>query len=655
MADVAAMDIVIGADVQKAIAGLEHLSDELMQMSKTGVTSIEQLNRAMATIRESAAKATDIGQLAKFNTALEKLSGEATRLKNIKLGDSLKNIKPGADQATNALMNMGRVVQDAPYGFIGIANNINPLLESFQRLKAETGTTGGAIKALVGSLAGGAGLGIAVSVATSLIVAFGDKLSFSSKEVEEAKKANEELAKSLESIDKSATQSSQKEIASMQVLVRVAQDGSKAMSLRLDAVKELQKEFPDYFGNLSKEKILYGDLTPVINQTTEALMKQAMAQAATAKAGEIGAQLLDVSQKRLTAQAALNAAQAKYNEAIKDKGIGQGIVGFITSVENAKKAYNALNDQYLELQLQQATFLGQAENLTTVIKTTTTATDKHTEGIKKQKKEVDKLKLSLADLSKHFVAPNIAYPPIPVPIVPVMDNQEVKDAITKGQAEIAAATYKFELPVNFKFMSGEEIRDKYQDAIKQAIEVSKLGFKLPKNFFQLSDDDRNKLVKEFEDIGKIVTDTVSGVFITVAENIGNLKNPLAGIFEILGDGLIALGKQVIITSTLVASISKALNAALSGLPGAGIAVGIGLIVAGSLLKHFKPFAEGGIVTGPTRALIGEAGPEVVFPLDRLREFIQPAQAQVVVLETRVRGSDIWLSQSRTNERRGRTY
>jgi hypothetical protein len=146
MADVAAMDIVIGADVQKAIAGLEHLSDELMQMSKTGVTSIEQLNRAMATIRESAAKATDIGQLAKFNTALEKLSGEAIRLKNIKLGDSLKNIKPGADQATNALMNMGRVVQDAPYGFIGIANNINPLLESFQRLKAETGTTGGAIK-----------------------------------------------------------------------------------------------------------------------------------------------------------------------------------------------------------------------------------------------------------------------------------------------------------------------------------------------------------------------------------------------------------------------------------------------------------------------------------------------------------------------------
>jgi hypothetical protein len=29
-------------------------------------------------------------------------------------------------------------------------------------------------------------------------------------------------------------------------------------------------------------------------------------------------------------------------------------------------------------------------------------------------------------------------------------------------------------------------------------------------------------------------------------------------------------------------------------------------------------AEGGIVTGPTNALIGEAGPEAVIPLDRMR-------------------------------------
>jgi uncharacterized protein with ATP-grasp and redox domains len=631
MADVAAMDIVIGADVQKAIAGLEHLSDELMQMSKTGVTSIEQLNRAMATIRESAAKATDIGQLAKFNTALEKLSGEAIRLKNIKLGDSLKNIKPGADQATNALMNMGRVVQDAPYGFIGIANNINPLLESFQRLKAETGTTGGAIKALVGSLAGGAGLGIAVSVATSLIVAFGDKLSFSSKEVEEAKKANEELAKSLESIDKSATQSSQKEIASMQVLVRVAQNGSKAMSLRLDAVKELQKEFPDYFGNLSKEKILYGDLTPVINQTTEALMKQAMAQAATAKAGEIGAQLLDVSQKRLTAQAALNAAQAKYNEAIKDKGIGQGIVGFITSVENAKKAYNALNDQYLELQLQQATFLGQAENLTTTIKTTTTATGGQTKEIKKLKEE---LKNTLPTLEEYLKLSRQIYDLTKTAVITPTIDLSVKP-ITQDKLNKAVPTgVSIDVPLNIT------LTQKQIDDLKKKIKL-------------------DELVGDFEEKAtKILQDTISGMFETIGEAIGEGKNPFAAMFKVLSDGIKQMGKALIEFGVQAGIIQKVLHAGILSTPAGpfiAIAAGIALEALGAALQAHTKMQHGGIVTGPTRALIGEAGPEVVFPLDRLREFIQPAQAQVVVLETRVRGSDIWLSQSRTNERRGRTY
>jgi len=32
-------------------------------------------------------------------------------------------------------------------------------------------------------------------------------------------------------------------------------------------------------------------------------------------------------------------------------------------------------------------------------------------------------------------------------------------------------------------------------------------------------------------------------------------------------------------------------------------------------------AEGGIVTGPTPAMIGEAGPEAVIPLDRLNELV----------------------------------
>ena len=60
---------------------------------------------------------------------------------------ALAKLPTTSKQATNALSNLSRVAQDAPYGFIGIANNFNPLLESFQRLKVSTGSTGGALKA----------------------------------------------------------------------------------------------------------------------------------------------------------------------------------------------------------------------------------------------------------------------------------------------------------------------------------------------------------------------------------------------------------------------------------------------------------------------------------------------------------------------------
>ena len=98
-----------------------------------------------------------------------------------KAQEATDKIKKMGDQGSNTLMNIGRIAQDAPFGFMGIANNINPLLESFQRLQVTTGSTKGALGALASQLTGPAGLGLAVSVVSSLLVVFGDKLLGSSK------------------------------------------------------------------------------------------------------------------------------------------------------------------------------------------------------------------------------------------------------------------------------------------------------------------------------------------------------------------------------------------------------------------------------------------------------------------------------------------
>jgi len=111
-----------------------------------------------------------------------------------KLGAAFKTLPSTSGQATNALTNLSRVAQDAPYGFIGIANNLNPLLESFQRLSKEAGGTGGALKAMASGLMGPAGIGLALGAVSSIIVAFGPKIADFISGTNEAAKAEEKFA-----------------------------------------------------------------------------------------------------------------------------------------------------------------------------------------------------------------------------------------------------------------------------------------------------------------------------------------------------------------------------------------------------------------------------------------------------------------------------
>ena len=93
------------------------------------------------------------------------------------LKEEMQKVGPVSNQAAYALSNLSRVAQDAPYGFIGIANNINPLLESFQKLSSGAKDAGTSLsKELKNALTGPAGIGLAIGVVTSLIVAFGDDI-----------------------------------------------------------------------------------------------------------------------------------------------------------------------------------------------------------------------------------------------------------------------------------------------------------------------------------------------------------------------------------------------------------------------------------------------------------------------------------------------
>ena len=149
------VDVIIGAEVSGALQGLQKVEAATV---KAGAT----INKLPAAV----------------NTA----------------NQSLSKFVPGANSASTALINLGRVAQDAPFGIIGIANNLNPLLESFQRTAEEAGGFKNALAALGSSLIGGAGVGLALSLVTGAMSYFSMQSRKTKEDTERVNKAAEEAA-----------------------------------------------------------------------------------------------------------------------------------------------------------------------------------------------------------------------------------------------------------------------------------------------------------------------------------------------------------------------------------------------------------------------------------------------------------------------------
>lgn len=103
--------------------------------------------------------------------------------------------------------------------------------------------------------------------------------------------------------------------------------------------------------------------------------------------------------------------------------------------------------------------------------------------------------------------------------------------------------------------------------------------------------------------------------------------------EMAASAALAATKNVETTSNVAAAASGAL-AAHSGIPFVGIALGLAAVAAIiAAMASLPKFAKGGIVSGPTLAMVGEyagasGNPEVIAPLDKLRGMLAPTAAAV---------------------------
>jgi hypothetical protein len=286
-------------------------------------------------------------------------------------GQTFASAAPKVANAGNTLTQFSRIAQDAPFGIIGIGNNITATAESFSYLKAQTGSTGGALKALGQSLAGSGGILLGVSLLTTGFTLLAQSGLTVGDVIDKITGNFDAFGAELNKISVDAAKNSAQEIAGLNALVSVAQDEVNSRKDRLTAVEELQSKYPGYFANLTKEQILTGDLTAVTRELSKAIIARAEASAIADKIGELAGKKLDLQiqkEKELIdlQKAQTNVKQANENLKIANNiaGAGQRAAGAAGALALSASRVKDLNEQILEIQTQQDKLAGKLNQKT---------------------------------------------------------------------------------------------------------------------------------------------------------------------------------------------------------------------------------------------------------------------------------------------------
>jgi hypothetical protein len=215
------------------------------------------------------------------------------------------------------------------------------------------------------------------------------------------------------------------------------------------------------------------------------------------------------------------------------------------------------------------------------------------------------------------------------------------------------------------------------DAIRQLIEATT-------GVGTAFDDARQKGLNFANDVASAIESAVEGMVVDFAMMAGaalssgqGMKGMGRMILTTLADLAIQVGQIAIGVGISIEGIKKAL-ATLN--PAVAIIAGIALVAIGSFAKSelakaaqrrssggaagaslgVPAFAQGGLVTGPMLAMVGDnpSGKEAIIPFERMGEFMKMIgggqSTQQVVVTGRISGRDLILSNERTRYDRTRT-
>ena len=666
--------------------------------------------RAQLTLAENDLKAfqleikrsTNVTDIAKLQNSITILTTKVATLKNTLAtsGTGMDALAGKSRGATSALTDLSRIAQDAPYGFMAISNNLNPMLESFQRLKVETGSTGGALKAMSASLMGPAGIGIALAVVSAAIVYFTSQTSKVKTVVDEAKKANEEFQKSLLGAKSGAMAAG----IELQLFVEIARNSKLPLEQRNEALKEANKILGEHGQKLTIDNIASAAATIEVEKYTAALVAQAVAQTYIKRISEsvvskqdLQKKLVQNAKEQIQLSKELTAAEtAAANEKKSQERSGGGAAYFLTI---AQEKYNkkleegkAITQQIAEAEKNRTDGLKEAKkatedatNLMGQLGTKAKETgDKHTK-LKKDIETVTDVLKKLNEDMRDQQAISIAFDKSTLPeqmklvesaitklisdfnLSPDSDIiMGLKADVTKVPGQLKNLTDYNELLAR---VSADAYYEKYQKTLEEKLKNPQKDHKIKIVVPKL---ELTEFGKQLEDQLKSLNDGIRSTFVSLAEDaiagfgvaLGNAMsgkdafgNFFASLAKSLGQGIIAIGKMFIkfAAEMLIAKQAIKVN------PYLAIIAGIAMVAIGTALNNSikaQAFAVGTRNAPGGLSLVGERGPELVN-IPRGASVIPAAQTSnmmggmggAVEVFGVLRGQDIYFS----NKKYGLSY
>lgn len=172
--------------MQEEVERLEQKHAQLTNTVKAGTIAAfdQQIAALQREQREVATTTEEIERLEQQIVSLRNRKAELARgTRDATKAQEGMSSSAGAAGAT--VTEFGRTIGDAPFGLMGMANNLQQLSQQFVDLQAKSGGTREAIKSIMTTMAGPAGFVVAINIVTSALVAYNMRKDKAKQKTEE--------------------------------------------------------------------------------------------------------------------------------------------------------------------------------------------------------------------------------------------------------------------------------------------------------------------------------------------------------------------------------------------------------------------------------------------------------------------------------------